>query len=274
MKKAIGFSLVILVIQSLGCATKGTQSVDAEQYVQGLRSESVRQSRSSGPQCPRTSESWSQESSWRALVAQANACVRSQNWPQVEAIGQHLAQTEPVGPWGAYYLSLSAEATQRLPRALWMIDLALKKAPRNSLLTYQMGRVQWAMGDYEKAMESYQQALRYDSDLMDAHLALGLIYFRDQDSAKANHHLSKVLESEPQNFAALVALGEIQLERGQREQAQELLARAARENSSDQKLRARLDKLNEELALERAQALAASSPRREPSAEGSEKGTP
>ncbi len=257
------FALGLMVLFS-GCATRNQQAIDVAQYLEGVQGESVRASRSGSRDCPGNSSSWENEAQWRRIIQMASACVKAGSWTQVEAIGNHLAQREHVAPWGSYYLSLAAEKQGALPRALWMIDLALKKAPREALLVYQQGRVFWAMGEPEKAMENFQMALRLNPELVDAHLTLGLIFYRDQEQTHALRHLEKVLSVEPRNVSALMALGEIHYQRKNMELAQQHLARAARERRSDENLQKRLAQINEELAVEQAQAVAAARSR-EPS---------
>ncbi|NJL25453.1 MAG: hypothetical protein HC902_09945 [Calothrix sp. SM1_5_4] len=78
--------------------------------------------------CPQETGGWQKED-WRKVVSMASACVKAKDWNRVEKIGNHLAVSAHLTPWGAYYLSLAAMARKDYPRAQWMLELALKKAP-------------------------------------------------------------------------------------------------------------------------------------------------
>ncbi|HAG91229.1 MAG TPA: hypothetical protein DCL41_05125, partial [Bdellovibrionales bacterium] len=63
---------------------------------------------------------------WKSLVVLAGNCVQAKNFFQLERVADQLAKIEPESHWGSYYLSLAAEYRKDLPRAFWMINLALK----------------------------------------------------------------------------------------------------------------------------------------------------
>ena len=66
---------------------------------------------------------------WRKMVSLANACVKAKDWRKVELLGSELGISAHLTPWGPYFLSLAAESRKDYPRAVWMLELALKKAP-------------------------------------------------------------------------------------------------------------------------------------------------
>ena len=80
---------------------------------------------------------------WRKVIPMANACVQAKDWRRVDSIGEYLGVHAHLAPWGAYYMSLAAGARKDYPRAIWMMELALKKAPTEGLFHYQMGRTAW-----------------------------------------------------------------------------------------------------------------------------------
>ena len=82
----------------------------------------------------------------------------------VEKVGSRLAKIDHASPWGAYFLSLGSQGQGNHTRALWMSDLALKKSPKLGFLHYQKGRVLWGMGEYESAVTSMNDALKYDKN--------------------------------------------------------------------------------------------------------------
>jgi tetratricopeptide (TPR) repeat protein len=151
--------------------------------------------------------------SWKPLVMAANACVQSKQWKMVEAIGAHLAQHHHLSPWGPYFLSLAAENRKEYPRALWMIELAIKKAPASGLLTYQQGRLYWISRDQTTAVQSFKKAIELDNRLADAHLVLGQLALIAGQTDEAGKRFQSALDSESRNIAALVGLAEVRLKK-------------------------------------------------------------
>src|SRR5690606_12764514 len=98
---------------------------------------------------------------------------------QLEEVANHLSRKDHMAPWGPYYLSLAAEARKDYDRALWMVELALKKSPEQGILSYQKGRIIWALEDYTQALELFETALDHDPKILDAHMMLGQIFYRD-----------------------------------------------------------------------------------------------
>ncbi len=64
------------------------------------------------------------------LAEYARNCALLEKWSQLGEVGDQLAKA-PAEPWGAYYLSVSALGLKQYQRAIWMIDLAAKKAPKD-----------------------------------------------------------------------------------------------------------------------------------------------
>lgn len=184
--------LVTLVILS-GCATVGSKpKVDVSKYTRSVKGQSVLAT-NYYMTCPK-SVNLEKQTTWTEWVKMANGCLRENRWKEVEAIGHRLAQIEPQSPWGVYYLSLAALERQDYRRALWMIDVALAKAPAIGIFNYQKGRVLWFMKENVAALASVEESLRFDSDNVAAHFLLGQIYLRDLDFSKAAEHLSLVFK--------------------------------------------------------------------------------
>lgn len=221
--------LVSFVGGLAGCGSsskKATQkSMDGSVFTRSIVPASLRTTHFDKSDCSRQlkPEKYSQ---WKNLVGLANSCVKAGQWPMVEAIGNRLAQIEQANPWGMYYLSLAAQQRKDYDRALWMIDLALKKSPQFGLFAYQKGRILWDMNNFSSAVSMFHQAIDADPNLIDAHLILGQVYFRDRELAKAGRHFEAVLLVEPNNVSAVAGLAELRLERNDIQPAIELLTRA------------------------------------------------
>lgn len=220
-------ALIAMPLIVVGCASgpaKNTKtSKEAEVYLKGVRSQVV-QTKGKATTCK--VESQIQEKNWVELVKKANACVEEKQFSQVERYGDHLAKEHHMGPWGPYFLSLSAEAKGDLDRAMWMIELALKKAPQEGLLIYQKGRLQHARGEMTAAVQSFEDSIKIRSDLLGARMVLGQIYYRDQDFDKAKVHFKSAVELDSQMTEAWAALAECELEDGNGEAALVALEKA------------------------------------------------
>src|SRR5690606_412785 len=139
---------------------------------------------------------------WKELVNEANACVRAEKWSHVEEIASELARKDTNSPWGPYYLGLSAEKDGNLDRALWMAELTIKRSPGLALAHFQKGRILWKKEVFNESLDSLHQALQLDPNLIDTHLFLGQIFFRDQNFAKAARHFQAVLKVRPRDPTA------------------------------------------------------------------------
>lgn len=219
----IAISLVLLACAT-GPSSKPVTAVSSTPYTENLSHQSMR-NKLSGEACNTKNSDWT-KSSWKKLLSTANACVSSGKWAEVEELGNHLARVEHVAPWGAYYLSLAAEARGDFNRALWMAELAGKKAPKNPLIVYQQGRIYWQIEEFDKAIEFFKAAVKIDSSLVDAHLMLGKIFLRDQDFSEAHKHLQAVVTLESSIAEAHYGLAECLLQQGDTKSSLESLQKA------------------------------------------------
>lgn len=190
------------------------------------------------------------------LIGIASSCARSNQWNRVEQVGQFLSETDSLVPWGPYFLSLSASQAKDNERALWMIELALKKAPETGLLHYQKGRILWDMARYGEGMNEILGAVRVDGSLKEGHLFLGQVYFRDQEYDKAARHFHMVLDVEPNNAIALSGIAECLLQVGDVRGALDVLARASRAHPEQIDFKLRAAQVYEGVVKDPGQALA------------------
>jgi tetratricopeptide (TPR) repeat protein len=139
----------------------------------------------------------------------AAACVRAGQWHMVEEFGNQMAIQFPADPWGAYFLSLSSEHNKDWPRARWMAELAVKKAPGEGLCLYQLGRLQWSMGEKLTALDTLKKAAAQNASLIDANVLMGQIAMLDQRKSDAEKSFLKAYDRDSQNLAALMGLAEV-----------------------------------------------------------------
>jgi len=163
---------------------------------------------------------------WKALVTQAGQCVRAKNFFQVDRVANQLAKVEPESHWGAYYLSVAAEYNKDLPRAFWMINLALKKAPEDGIALFQRGRLYWNSDQKDLALEDLKEAAKRNPSISEAHLLLAQVYFTLDEPKKSKFHFEQVLSQNSQNSFALFGMGELHFKNQNYEEAYSFHKRA------------------------------------------------
>ena len=242
MKKYIVFSLPLLVAACASSpAKKSVDVAPVPTYTEKIGAVGV--SDYSGGSCPADGK-W-ENPEWRKVVAAANACVKTKDWRKVEMIGNHLAVHAHLTPWGPYYLSLSAQARKDYPRAAWMMELALKKAPNEGLFHYQVGRLQWEQGDDLAALKSLQQASDLNEGLTDAHYTMGLMALQKEDYSGAEKLFRKALAADKKHFQSVMGLATVKIKDNDFTQAVSFLEEGIRLNPRSTKARTALAQVQE-----------------------------
>jgi tetratricopeptide (TPR) repeat protein len=193
---------------------------------------------------------------WKDLLQKASACAGDKNWKTLDQVAETMARTDINAPWGAYFMSVSAEGRSEWQRALWMIELAQKKAGLpNGLFLYQHGRVMLGMKETAHAMSDVQKAVSLEPKLTLGHLFLAQIYQRDLEWDQAASHYIAVLTSDERNVIALAGLADVRFNQGKHQESADLYSKAISWNSSHLEWWLRLGSLyetnlkNNELAL-------------------------
>lgn len=194
---------------------------------------------------------------WKQLVRHANGCAKAGDWKHLELTAQELSRVEINSPWGAYFHSLAAESTGDLPRALWMVELAMKKSPGAGLFHFQKGRVLWRLKNYKGGLDEIRVATGREPKLLDAHVFLASVHHRDQDVDKAATHYEAVLALDSRHRQSLEGLADIRMGQGKYAKAAELLTEAVSVSSSDLRLRVKLAQAHEAIDGSHELALAA-----------------
>lgn len=115
----------------------------------------------------------------------------------------------------------------RLRDAVLHCDAALRAAPDYVAAWLERGFVLSSGGSMAGALASYRRAAQLDPASADAHAGIASIMARDGDSAEARGHAARALELDPDNAIAAAALATMQLEAGEVEAAEPLLATLA-----------------------------------------------
>jgi tetratricopeptide (TPR) repeat protein len=158
--------------------------------------------------CPIGASSWKKDA-LPNLMAAADACAQYGKNDRLEQIANVIAQRFSNEPWGAFYLSLAALERKEYPRALWMVELAMKKSPHAGLLFYQRGRVHNALGEVGAAADDFRNAVKESPNLVDARLFLAQLSARDQNFKEARNQFEMAVQVEPDNHQAFADLAEV-----------------------------------------------------------------
>lgn len=188
-----------------GCASGPARKKGPSPYSNALTGQGV-DSASTKKDCPTNSEFMKLQ--WKSLVTLAGQCVRANNFVQVDRIANQLAKVEPESPWGAYFLSVAAEANKDMPRAYWMIELALKKAPEDGILLFQRSRLNWSEKNYPLALKDLELAVKYNPSIPDAHVQMGQIQFTLGEMSSAIASFQKALSLDSSKEQAWYGLAE------------------------------------------------------------------
>lgn len=236
-------TIALLALTLTACASAPKQEVvDAKPseamkiYFEGVSI--VTAPKSSGEKCAYTSAD--AKGNWKSLVRHASQCAKGGNWKMVELIAEEMSKNEINSPWSAYFHSLAAERTSDLPRAVWMIELAMKKAPGAALFHYQKGRVLWQLKEYKGAVKEITTATHLDGKFAEAHIFLAQTHHRNLNYEKAATHYQQALTVEGSHPICLQGLADVRMAQGKPAEAVELLNTAVSKNSSNAELRLRL----------------------------------
>src|SRR5690606_24454220 len=104
-------------------------------------------------------------------------------------------------------------------------------------------------------LEAFDKATDLDPTLVDAHLILGEVYFRERNYKKAESHFAAVLKQESDNVPALSGIAEAKVHKGDIKDALAYLERAINASPRNVGLRLRLAGLYETETRDLEQAL-------------------
>lgn len=129
---------------------------------------------------------------WRDLVDAGYSCIRDKNWGTLSEVATLLSHNHLKAPWGPYFRSIVSESKADYSRALWMIELANKKAPNNPLVMYQKARILWGTKNETEAYNLFKEVYKLNSNLYEVPLFLGFVEYRDRNFKEAIAYFQKV----------------------------------------------------------------------------------
>ena len=168
----------------------------------------------------------SEDASVSDEIKAASACMSHGQWNQVTEFGNRMAVHYSSDPWGAYFLSLAAEHSKDWPRARWMAELAVKKSPNEGIVLYQLGRVEWAMGEMHIAYETLKKAADENPTLVEANVLAGQLALKTDSNSDALKYFHHALEHDSKHFEALMGMAEAEMRKSNWTSAEEHLRTA------------------------------------------------
>lgn len=205
------YQLAISALLLAGCATSGTPTKQGSTPAARAPKVDLYLAGHSATPVTNVSESCTpfKSASWKTLVGKASACAKSGQWTLVEEYAYEISKADMDSPWGLYFYSLAAEGKKDFPRAIWMVEAALKKAgPNVALFRYQKGRLLWALKPAESALKEVEAALKADPSLVDGHVFLGDARMRSWELSTAENHFSTALQLKSNNYEAVRGMAE------------------------------------------------------------------
>ncbi|MGZ3721874.1 MAG: tetratricopeptide repeat protein [Bdellovibrionales bacterium] len=233
-----------------GCATAPAEKTSAHlealpapapSYEEKVGSMAVEQVKTA---CPADSK-W-EALEWKKISPYANACVKAKDWGKVEKMGNFLATHAHLTPWGPYYMSLAAEGRKDYPRAIWMLELALKKAPKEGIFHYELGRIHWELGDDADAVKHLKQASELSPSLTQAHWVMGQLAVQRHDFNEAETLFQKALKIDSKHLPSILGMATLTINNKDFARAEGYLTQAVALNPRSSKARLALAQVQAE----------------------------
>jgi tetratricopeptide (TPR) repeat protein len=136
---------------------------------------------------------------WSMLYASGIANERIKRWDKAEADFLKALEFDPEQPYVLNYLGYSwVEMGKNLDQARAMIELAVKKRPRDGYIVDSLGWVLYRLGDIENAVKNLERAvsLRPEDPTINDHL--GDVYWHVGRKDEARFQWNRALTLEPE----------------------------------------------------------------------------
>jgi Tfp pilus assembly protein PilF len=98
--------------------------------------------------------------------------------------------------------------------AITELDTAIKIAPADASLHYNLGLAYKLKDQLNKAVPEFEDAIRLQPDLADAHYTLGILFWQRGEFDNATNELRKAVESKPDYAEAHYSLGTVYKQQG------------------------------------------------------------
>ena len=147
----------------------------------------------------------------------------------IETLKEVIDQADPKSKeysQALYNLAISYDFIGQSDKALQAYHNALEANPGDKDLLFNLGRLHFMQKNYEKAIESFQQVLETDPDDFDANQNTGNAYLQLEKYNDAIPYFEKATQIKPDSFNAWNNLGVAYVRAGMAEKGQEAFAKA------------------------------------------------
>jgi tetratricopeptide (TPR) repeat protein len=161
-----------------------------------------------------------------AGIAEAFALLQAGHADEALALIDEIEASQPPQPRAALARGLALRALAREAESRAVLEAAVKSAPLDYALAYELGVACERGGEDEAALAHFERAGTLRPTFAAARFAAGLHRFQRREWAQAIAHFRAVIEIDPRNVEALVNLGQAYAESGRAREAQQVLERA------------------------------------------------
>lgn len=145
---------------------------------------------------------------------------------EADALCQAMVAREPGNHQACYRLGMIAHARGEFPKAVEWLDKAIRLASGQPAYPYTMALVREDMGEFDKAREAYGRALALKPDLIQALNNLGVLLARTGLQREGLEKIGEALRYSPRYASAWNNRGTIYKDLGQLEEAGRCFAKA------------------------------------------------
>jgi cellulose synthase operon protein C len=150
-----------------------------------------------------------------ALSAKANQCIQSKNLALAEKIASQMSRNEPKNSLGTYYMSVISDLQGHTDKALWLIELSLKKNEDQNFAMYQKARVLYKMNDYADANKFFVKAYDQKLNAAEVYLMHGVMSYAEGDCYSVVDDFAKLDAKNIFNYGLGAAYGECHAQKGE-----------------------------------------------------------
>ncbi|NET28212.1 glycosyltransferase family 41 protein [Okeania sp. SIO1I7] len=163
-------------------------------------------------------QKWEVESSWQLFYEEAIYLHQQQQWQLAEKKYQELLLWQPNNPLVWLQLGVLYYQTENYQKSISGISKSLEIEP-SSYGYYYLGLGLEKISQIEQAIASYQQAIKLDTNFIDAYNNLGNILKTKGEFEQAETIYRQAISINPNHWGSYLNLGNLMLEQNRAEEA-------------------------------------------------------
>lgn len=160
------------------------------------------------------------------LGASAQAAYNNRNFRLAADLSRQLTQLSPQNRNAWNLLGISLLELNQFDEAIAALKKQIDIDPRSPYAYNNLGRVYWRQLKFDEAAQQFQAQISINPDDRYAHANLGLVLRDEKKCTEALPELEKALTLTPNNPGLLIAMGECNLDLGNKEKGLDDLNRA------------------------------------------------